>query len=614
VVICFSLFEQSEAESDREAPPYSLEKVSKAEIFTAYQKLRLKYHKYRGRYGDICRLYKDLEEALTQMKQRAEKAERRKGEAEEQCDLAQKAKAHLEESLRADLEEKEHVIQTLKTKVELLKSSPVHPSSGSDVCVIADHSDGDGLEEPLRSQSGSLSEVPPSPLISAPERKISGERAKEGNGGESKDAMKEKISRLETLLERAKETIERNKELTLSLQRQVKETRAEGDRRLAEAKKEWEFQEDRVWKELEEEKERAALLLAETKRAFHQELEEKELSRGKDAAIALVRTELEDRLRKLEEELRVETAQKASAEEVQKELTRKVKGLEEELENVREAAEKERKSWLGESEKKEEEWRQQEKQWKEVEEKLTKELEDARTEGRTATEEEVGAQVEDMRPDGGRNHGLGVTKEGLPLFPPIERTPSCWRRTDSMANAVPPTDLSSRVASRVRLNQVLVTQLKAKEEELRSQIKELHKELKVKETRMAEMAKELLKAANEKSEMEARLRSELDRLEAEKRELSDRLELAESEAKEISRLNDGLKAAVEDGEKLREELQKEKLKQSEELRQVRIENETRYQSIYEEKVRLESRVVEFEQELTKYKESVEEERHSFKAM
>ncbi|CAG0893248.1 unnamed protein product, partial [Cyprideis torosa] len=161
---------------------------------------------------------------------------------------------------------------------------------------------------------------------------------------------------------------------------------------------------------------------------------------------------------------------------------------------------------------------------------------------------------------------------------------------------------------------VLVTQLKAKEEELRSQIKELHKELKVKETRMAEMAKELLKAANEKSEMEARLRSELDRLEAEKKELSDRLELAESEAKEISRLNDGLKAAVEDGEKLREELQKEKLKQSEELRQVRIESETRYQSIYEEKVRLESRVVEFEQELTKYKESVEEERHSFKAM
>ena len=40
----------------------------------------------------------------------------------EQCQLEQKAKRHLEEELRSDLEEKQHVIEALQTKVTLLKS------------------------------------------------------------------------------------------------------------------------------------------------------------------------------------------------------------------------------------------------------------------------------------------------------------------------------------------------------------------------------------------------------------------------------------------------------------------------------------------------------------
>jgi hypothetical protein len=39
----------------------------------------------------------------------------------EQCQLEQKAKAHLEDALRNDLEEKDHLISTLYTKIELLK-------------------------------------------------------------------------------------------------------------------------------------------------------------------------------------------------------------------------------------------------------------------------------------------------------------------------------------------------------------------------------------------------------------------------------------------------------------------------------------------------------------
>ena len=41
----------------------------------------------------------------------------------EQSGLEQQAKRHLEEELRSDIEEKEHIIEALKTKVTLLKVS-----------------------------------------------------------------------------------------------------------------------------------------------------------------------------------------------------------------------------------------------------------------------------------------------------------------------------------------------------------------------------------------------------------------------------------------------------------------------------------------------------------
>lgn len=50
-----------------------------------------------------------------------DKALRRIAELKEQCQLEQKAKAHLEDALRNDLEEKDHLISTLNTKIELLK-------------------------------------------------------------------------------------------------------------------------------------------------------------------------------------------------------------------------------------------------------------------------------------------------------------------------------------------------------------------------------------------------------------------------------------------------------------------------------------------------------------
>lgn len=52
-------------------------------------------------------------------------------ELREQCQLEQKAKAHLEESLRNDMEERDHIIDTLKTKISLL-------SSGGDGSLLID--------------------------------------------------------------------------------------------------------------------------------------------------------------------------------------------------------------------------------------------------------------------------------------------------------------------------------------------------------------------------------------------------------------------------------------------------------------------------------------------
>lgn len=43
-------------------------------------------------------------------------------ELKEQCSLEQQAKAHLEEELRSDLEEKDHKIAALLTKVQILES------------------------------------------------------------------------------------------------------------------------------------------------------------------------------------------------------------------------------------------------------------------------------------------------------------------------------------------------------------------------------------------------------------------------------------------------------------------------------------------------------------
>merc|ERR1711923_675851 len=80
--------------------------VSKEQLLNMLSKMRGRYHRYKGRYSDLAKAYRELE-----------------GENKKVKEVMQQTqdKAHLEEELRAELEEKQHIITTLNTKVVLLK-------------------------------------------------------------------------------------------------------------------------------------------------------------------------------------------------------------------------------------------------------------------------------------------------------------------------------------------------------------------------------------------------------------------------------------------------------------------------------------------------------------
>jgi chromosome segregation ATPase len=100
--------------------------LSKEQIYSAFKKAQMRYHKYRGRYTDLAKHYKELERENTKMKsvlvETQDKAIRRVTELKEQCSLEQKAKAHLESALRDEIDEKLMKIQSLQTKIELLQN------------------------------------------------------------------------------------------------------------------------------------------------------------------------------------------------------------------------------------------------------------------------------------------------------------------------------------------------------------------------------------------------------------------------------------------------------------------------------------------------------------
>ncbi|XP_046812974.1 golgin subfamily A member 4-like isoform X2 [Vespa crabro] len=103
------------------------DRVTKDQLYLAYKKIQAKYHKYRGRYTDLVKHYRDLERVKTKLEsvlvETQDNVLRRVGDLKEQCQLEQQAKAHLEEVLRNDIEEKNHIIDTLNTKIKLLQGN-----------------------------------------------------------------------------------------------------------------------------------------------------------------------------------------------------------------------------------------------------------------------------------------------------------------------------------------------------------------------------------------------------------------------------------------------------------------------------------------------------------
>lgn len=101
-----------------------IDRVSKDQLYAAYRKAKTKYDKYRGRFTDLVQHYREMERAKTKLEsllvETQDKALRRISDLKEQCQLEQQAKAHLEDALRNDLEEKDHVINSLRTKVSFV--------------------------------------------------------------------------------------------------------------------------------------------------------------------------------------------------------------------------------------------------------------------------------------------------------------------------------------------------------------------------------------------------------------------------------------------------------------------------------------------------------------
>lgn len=147
----------SEIEDNVSTASSQLGHLTKEQIHSAFQKSQLRYHKYRGRYTDLSRHYKDLERENAKMKsvlvETQDKAIRRVTELKEQCSLEQKAKAHLENALRNDLEEKNYKIKSLQTKIDLLQNE------NSSNTLISIEDDGNNLENLTKYLNESRKEI-----------------------------------------------------------------------------------------------------------------------------------------------------------------------------------------------------------------------------------------------------------------------------------------------------------------------------------------------------------------------------------------------------------------------------------------------------------------------
>ncbi|KAK2582046.1 hypothetical protein KPH14_002751 [Odynerus spinipes] len=173
-----------------------LDRVTKDQLYLAYKKTQAKYHKYRGRYTDLVTHYRDLERVKTKLEsilgETQDNVLRRIGDLKEQCQLEQQAKAHLEEVLRNDIEEKNHIIDTLNTKIKLLQGNV--PTSEN--LMMLDNDEG---------QNGTVNVMEPK------KESTDNENEKSAIAAENTQ-LKNKLIKLETVLLKYKDSLKRCKD------------------------------------------------------------------------------------------------------------------------------------------------------------------------------------------------------------------------------------------------------------------------------------------------------------------------------------------------------------------------------------------------------------------
>lgn len=244
-----------------------LDKVTKDQIYSAYRKVQAKYHKYRGRYTDLATHYKELERIKSKLEsvlvETQDKVLRRIADLKEQCQLEQQAKAHLEEALRNDIEEKDHIINTLNTKIKLLQTT------GPNLEALSDTDHKTNLKDNLidLSTGSSISDDPVNTLLV------------------ENTQLKDKLKKLENVVLKYKESLKRNKEKFTEVLTEkntlesdyetLKISYAEKNKELNYACTEIKNLTDQmaILKKREEE---SVISLAENKLSIHRELEDKE--------------------------------------------------------------------------------------------------------------------------------------------------------------------------------------------------------------------------------------------------------------------------------------------------------------------------------------------------
>ncbi|EDX08357.1 GD25057 [Drosophila simulans] len=120
--------DETSSEFDDSASTARLDVITKDQLYDAYKKSLDRYHKYRCRYTDLAKKYKELErdssKARSVLVETQDKALRRISELREQCTLEQQAKAHLEEALRVEMDDMSCKMQAYQTKLQLLGENP----------------------------------------------------------------------------------------------------------------------------------------------------------------------------------------------------------------------------------------------------------------------------------------------------------------------------------------------------------------------------------------------------------------------------------------------------------------------------------------------------------